>query len=310
MELLQVASLVNSALMLLVLFALGPLMGPIPEATLSCAILVALKNTLFQLKQVPRLIKTSPIDALIWIFSFVSPICMNIPFGLISSIVFSLLTIVFRSQRTRCEVLGQVPNTNMYLSVTRYRDIVEVSGVKIISTLGPVFFINAQSFVQCFLSKIDFSANKTHHRSRNDAPKTQSKSCSHFCCCDEQQEMAETMLTVVDTESSLCNPNCYIFAVIIDCHDWTIVDSATIYFINEVSSVCEMNGAVALLANLRENHYDYLRTAKVDKFVSNDGSYLDRVFPTIHDAVQFTKNNQHFRFHPENTQTCTPVITV
>jgi MFS superfamily sulfate permease-like transporter len=55
--------LIASILVLIVCLAIGPLFSTLPKACLAAIIVVALKNMLLQILQVPQLYKTSKLEA-------------------------------------------------------------------------------------------------------------------------------------------------------------------------------------------------------------------------------------------------------
>src|ERR1700722_9210800 len=59
-----------------------------------------------QFKELPHLYRVRKIDTCIWVMSFVCTVVLNVREGLMASVVFALLTTVFRQQRPPSTLLG------------------------------------------------------------------------------------------------------------------------------------------------------------------------------------------------------------
>ncbi|VDD95694.1 unnamed protein product [Enterobius vermicularis] len=92
-------STVFSCILLLVsILWLGPLLQPLPMCVLSAIIIMALKSMLWKVTELKDLWPVSKIDFYIWLFSFVITIAVDVMEGLALSILFALLTVIFRFQ--------------------------------------------------------------------------------------------------------------------------------------------------------------------------------------------------------------------
>ncbi|VDP69194.1 unnamed protein product [Echinostoma caproni] len=88
----QVASLVSCVVLLLVLTVIGPLLESVP--------------------------------LLIWLVAFLATVCLDIPYGLITGLTFSLLTVLYRTQASFAYELAQVSGTELYADVRYYRELI------------------------------------------------------------------------------------------------------------------------------------------------------------------------------------------
>ncbi|XP_076357448.1 prestin-like isoform X2 [Tachypleus tridentatus] len=116
----QVAGLVSSVLMLVVLLVLAPMFYSLPKCILSCVILVALKGMFMQFLDVKTIWSVSRVDAWIWIVTFLSVVLLDVDLGLLTGVIFSILTVIYRSVNPHQTVLGVIPDTEVYLDKKRY----------------------------------------------------------------------------------------------------------------------------------------------------------------------------------------------
>uniref|UniRef100_A0A8C6LFS1 Solute carrier family 26 member 6 n=1 Tax=Nothobranchius furzeri TaxID=105023 RepID=A0A8C6LFS1_NOTFU len=117
----QIAGVVSSVVVLIAVLKIGSLFEDLPKAVLSTIVFVNLKGMFKQFMDVSLLWKTNKVDLLVWLVTFVSTILLNLDMGLAVSIGFSMLTIIFRAQVPRYSILGNVPDTDLYLDMETYR---------------------------------------------------------------------------------------------------------------------------------------------------------------------------------------------
>nr|AKN21610.1 slc26a-6 [Schmidtea mediterranea] len=142
----QVATIISCFFMFFVLMFVGPAFEYVPKCVLSAIIVVSLKGMIMQMTSLPSLYKVSRFDFYTWIITFLSTLLLNVPLGLCVGFAFSLLTIVIRLQTAKSEILGQLPNTNIYKNVKHFKDAIEISGVKIFRFEAPLYFANSEHF--------------------------------------------------------------------------------------------------------------------------------------------------------------------
>ncbi|XP_062971385.1 solute carrier family 26 member 6 isoform X2 [Cynocephalus volans] len=142
----QVAGAVSSLFILLVIVKLGELFQDLPRAVLAAVIIVNLKGMLKQFSDICSLWKTNRMDLLIWLVTFVATILLDLDLGLAVAVIFSLLLVVVRTQLPYYSVLGQVPDTDIYIDVAEYSEAREVPGVKVFRSSATVYFANAELY--------------------------------------------------------------------------------------------------------------------------------------------------------------------
>uniref|UniRef100_A0A182QUW9 STAS domain-containing protein n=1 Tax=Anopheles farauti TaxID=69004 RepID=A0A182QUW9_9DIPT len=142
----QIASVISCGLLAIVLLWVGPFFEPLPRCVLSGIIVVSLKGLLMQVTQLKSFWKQSWIDGMVWILTFLSVVLVAIDIGLLVGIVLSVCCIFFRALKPYTCLLGNVPNTDIYLDVNRYDGLIQHPGVKIFHYCGALNFASRSAF--------------------------------------------------------------------------------------------------------------------------------------------------------------------
>ncbi|XP_016120705.1 solute carrier family 26 member 6-like, partial [Sinocyclocheilus grahami] len=69
------------------------------QAVLSSIVFVNLKGMFMQCQDIPALWRSSRVDLLVWLVTFLCTVLLNLDLGLAASIIFTLLTVICRTQR-------------------------------------------------------------------------------------------------------------------------------------------------------------------------------------------------------------------
>ncbi|XP_062051534.1 chloride anion exchanger [Lepus europaeus] len=153
----QVAGILSSVIVLIVIVAIGFLLEPLQKSVLAALALGNLKGMLMQFAEIGRLWKKDKYDCLIWIMTFIFAIVLGLGLGLAASVAFELLTIVFRTQFPKCTTLANIGRSNIYKNRKDYSDMYEPEGVKIFRCPAPIYFANIGFFKQKLIDAIGFS---------------------------------------------------------------------------------------------------------------------------------------------------------
>ncbi|KAM4676726.1 pendrin-like isoform 2-T2 [Discoglossus pictus] len=138
----QIAGLISALIVLIAIVALGKLLEPLQKSVLAAIVIANLKGMFWQVADVPRLWRQNKWDSVIWVFTCVASIILGLDLGLLAGLVFGLLTIVLRVQFPSCGSLGNVPGTDLYKDVKKYKSAVEPEGVKIVRFSSGLFYGN------------------------------------------------------------------------------------------------------------------------------------------------------------------------
>lgn len=141
-----VSGIFSAALLILLILVMSTLFEPLPKSALAAIIVVALKGLFIQLKDCVKFWKVNKIDFVIWFFTLISVVFLDIDFGLGIGVVVSLITVVFQAQFARGYRVGRTMKDTAMVEHKRYIDSIEVSGIKVFRFHSNLFFANAEIF--------------------------------------------------------------------------------------------------------------------------------------------------------------------
>uniref|UniRef100_A0A0K0F0M2 Anion transporter SULP-6 (projected from Caenorhabditis elegans ortholog sulp-6) n=1 Tax=Strongyloides venezuelensis TaxID=75913 RepID=A0A0K0F0M2_STRVS len=144
----QLSTLVSVLLNLVVIYGGSKFLFYLPRPILSVIVMVALKDLLCQLSAGKNYWEHSIIDFLIWLVTLLCVLFVDVESGFCAGIIFSLLTVVFRTQWAESYVLGRIPGTSIYKGLHHYRFAEEVPGIKIFRYDAPLYYANTECFLQ------------------------------------------------------------------------------------------------------------------------------------------------------------------
>ncbi|XP_058500230.1 solute carrier family 26 member 6-like [Solea solea] len=156
----QVAGVISSVIVLITVLKIGALFEDLPKAVLSTIVFVNLKGMFKQFMDVPMLWRTNKVDLLVWLVTFLCTILFNLDLGLAISVGFSMLTVIFRTQRPRYSVLGLVSGTELYLDTESYREAKEIPGIKIFRSSATIYYTNAEMYLEALQEKSEIDIGK------------------------------------------------------------------------------------------------------------------------------------------------------
>lgn len=141
-----VCGIFSAALLILLTLVMSSLFEPLPKSALAAIIVVALRGLFIQLKDCVKFWRVNKIDFVIWFFTLVSVVFLDIDFGLGIGVVVSLITVVFQAQFARGYRVGRTVKDIAMVEHKRYIDSIEVSGIKVFRFHSNLFFANAEIF--------------------------------------------------------------------------------------------------------------------------------------------------------------------
>ncbi|XP_050968985.1 solute carrier family 26 member 6, like [Labeo rohita] len=156
----QIAGVVSGVIVLVTILKLGSLFQELPKAVLAAIVLVNLKGMFKQYYDIVTLWRTSKIDLLIWLVTYVSTVLFNLDMGLGASMGFALLTVIFRTQRPTYSLLGHLPGTELYLDMETHKEVMEVPGITIFRSSATMYFANAELYLEALKKKSGLDIGK------------------------------------------------------------------------------------------------------------------------------------------------------
>ncbi|XP_030417113.1 testis anion transporter 1 isoform X2 [Gopherus evgoodei] len=128
------------------------------QAVLAAIVMVNMFPFLEKFMDVPTLWRQDKYHFVIWIVTFAAVLCLGLDIGLIIAMGFTFFIITVRSHRMKIVMLGLIPNTDLYRSLSDYKAAVEIEGVKIFQCCSSISFANMRHFKGYLLQKMDVKA--------------------------------------------------------------------------------------------------------------------------------------------------------
>nr|XP_020734113.1 solute carrier family 26 member 10 isoform X2 [Odocoileus virginianus texanus] len=136
----QLAGLFSCVVVLSVLLWLGPLFHYLPKAVLACINISSMRQMFFQMRELPQLWRISRVDFAVWTVTWVAVVALRVDLGLAVGVLFSLMTVICRTQRVQCLALGLAEGTELYRPLRESRKLLQVPGLCILSYPAPLYF--------------------------------------------------------------------------------------------------------------------------------------------------------------------------
>ncbi|ROL50703.1 Solute carrier family 26 member 6 [Anabarilius grahami] len=156
----QMAGVVSGVIVLVTVLKLGSLFQELPKAVLAAIVFVNLKGMFKQYYDVVTLWRSSKVDLLIWLVTYVSTVLFNLDMGLGASMGFALLSVIFRTQRPSYSLLGHLPGTELYLDMETHKEVREVPGITIFRSSATMYFANAELYLEALKKKSGLDIGK------------------------------------------------------------------------------------------------------------------------------------------------------
>uniref|UniRef100_A0A8C1KHC4 Solute carrier family 26 member 5 n=1 Tax=Cyprinus carpio TaxID=7962 RepID=A0A8C1KHC4_CYPCA len=287
----EIAGLLASLLVLLVVVAIGFVFQPLPTTVLAAIIMVNLLGMFRQMKDIPALWRTSKIELAIWLVSFFASVLLGLDYGLVVAMGFAILTVIYRTQCPKNALLGQIPDTGLYFDVDEYEEAEECSGIKIFQSNTSIYFANSDLYVSALKAKtgIDPAQLLVARKSQLKYAKRDNgerKAVNHCSPVKKNAVMTENHAESESEDDFFLQRLTPIHTIVLDFTPVNFIDSVGAKTIKSVNILCWCC-AGTLLSDLRTL-----------KFFCEPVT-PDLIFPTIHDAVLHCKHSRDVPVCPD-----------
>ena len=269
----------TAAILLLMLLVLGQYFTSLPIPVLSIMVIVAVKNLLVQMRQLPNMWRVSKYDLAIWLATFLSGVFIDFPYAIYIGVLMCLFTVVIQSQRSKSYSMQKSTKEELYLDSSEYEGVTSDDDVTIFRLESSLYFATAQLFrsrlyavtgdprkVQNAQTELIINEPKSDEESDDDA----SKALNNNMLQNNEQNRSPTLWTKK--------------FVIIDCSSVNYLDMNGINMLSQVISEYEKSGVTLMVARCTRYMLDMIeRSTLAEKLAEN------RVFPDITDAVYATR---------------------
>ncbi|KAI1888514.1 hypothetical protein AGOR_G00185950 [Albula goreensis] len=307
----QIAGLLASLVVLLVVVAIGFVFQPLPQTVLAAIIMVNLVGMFKQLRDIPALWRTSKIELAIWVVAFIASVLLGLDYGLLVAIGFAIITVIYRTQSPKSIILGQIPDTGMYYDIEEYEEATECTGIKIFHTNTSIYFANSDLYVSALKEKTGVdptvllaaqkSRRKKEKKQREKEKETQEQSTPQKVKAvvkldmdmgvthevvgmeEEQQKNGHVVEAESDSEETqtFLGPLSSIHSIILDFTPVNFIDCVGAKAVKSVAKEYAEVDVQIFIAGCSRSLMETLRTLNF----FGGAVTPERVFPSVHDAV-------------------------
>uniref|UniRef100_A0A8K9UFW4 Solute carrier family 26 member 5 n=1 Tax=Oncorhynchus mykiss TaxID=8022 RepID=A0A8K9UFW4_ONCMY len=259
----QIAGLLASMVVLLVVVAIGFVFQPLPQTALAAIIMVNLLGMFKQFRDIPALWRTSKIELAIWLVAFVASVLLGLDLGLLVALGFAILSVIYRTQSSEtCD------SASLFQAA-------ECTGIKIFHSNSSIYFANSDLYLNALKEKVISAAVCV---SVCGIWKVISAAvCVSVCGIWKVISVAETHTESDSEETRFLEPLCPVHTLILDWTPVNFIDSVGAKVIKEYAAV----DVCVFIAGCSRTLLAELRTLQFFTGVATP----EMVFPTVHDAV-------------------------
>ncbi|XP_026189524.1 solute carrier family 26 member 10 isoform X2 [Mastacembelus armatus] len=268
--------------------------GGFTQAVLACINVTSLRQMFLQFRDLPELWRISKLDFMVWVVTWLSVVVLNVDLGLAIGVVFSMMTVICRTQRAGCSVLGRASNTEIYRPLENHSKCYEVPGVKILTYNGPIYYGNRSFFREEISRLLGLTPEKI--RSREKARKALERRERDISVNTVDKGIADTSFSSENDFFKSETSESDVQTVLIDCSSVIFVDVAGARLFTQMCTECQKAGVNVYLANCNEHVLKILTSSGLMNYMNPQ-----HIFVTVHDAVMYIQ--QQTEKPSENTTT-------
>uniref|UniRef100_A0A0N4ZNC2 STAS domain-containing protein n=1 Tax=Parastrongyloides trichosuri TaxID=131310 RepID=A0A0N4ZNC2_PARTI len=276
----NLSAIPSSLLVGSVVLYLGTYLSQLPLCVLGAIIVVALKGLLRKFYELKTLYPLSKTDFSIWLVSFLSTILTDVMVGLAISIIFALMTTVFRTQYPSYHILANCEDSYEYRDVKRYSNARFYNGICVYRFDSPLLFTNIERFKTTIQKAIE-----EWEGSHNDTLTTED-----LIIKIRNKNMEKKICNALENpENTLPNNDVpQLKHFIIDCSGFTFVDYMGVNAIKEVYAELNQLNILTYFAASKASVRELFENSGFYKYVGKDNFY-----PTVYDAVEIARQRQN-----------------
>ncbi|XP_035133493.1 anion exchange transporter isoform X5 [Callithrix jacchus] len=267
----QVACLISCIFVLIVIYAIGPLLYWLPMCVLASIIVVGLKGMLIQFRDLKKYWNVDKIDWGIWVSTYVFTICFAANVGLLFGVVCTIAIVIGRFPRAMTLSIKNMKE--MEFKVKTEMESETLQQVKIISINNPLVFLNAKKFYTDLMNIIqkENACNQPLDDISKCEQNTLLNSLSNGNCNEE------ALQSCPNEKNSL----------ILDCSGFTFFDYSGVSMLVEVYMDCKGRNVDVLLAHCTAS------LIKAMKYYGNLDSEKPIFFESVSAAISHIHANKN-----------------
>ncbi|XP_037017830.2 sulfate transporter [Artibeus jamaicensis] len=269
----QLSGVVTALVLLLVLLVIAPLFYSLQKSVLGVITIVNLRGALRKFKDLPKMWRVNRMDTVIWFVTMLSSALISTEIGLLIGVCFSMFCVILRTQKPKSSLLGLVEESDIFESMSAYKNLQTKPGIKIFRFVAPLYYINKECFKSALYKKTLNPILVKAAQKKAAKRKTKKEAVSLGAKQDE-------------VSVQLSHDPLELHTIVIDCSAIQFLDTAGIHTLKEVRRDYEAIGIQVLLAQCNPSVRDSL----------DRGEYCQKedenLFYSIHEAIAFAEESQ------------------
>ncbi|EAA07140.4 AGAP010344-PA, partial [Anopheles gambiae str. PEST] len=278
----QITGLISCSLLAVVLLFVASFFQPLPRCILASIIAVSVQGLLMQAKDLPKFWRQGFFDGVTWVLTFISVVFISIDVGLLVGFALSVSSIFFRALRPYMCQMGNVPNSDVYLDITRYEG-VRCSLIDLAFKAYGALLIGVFLFLfQLFFQLIEHRGIKIVHYSGGLHFASRAVFKSNIC---QFLNINLTEETKRRKSPNFIEADDAIKYLILDFTALSYIDPSAISTFKTFVKDLEVIDVQTLLAGCSPLVFEKMKKCN---FIGGEENYV-RTYPTVHDAVHFAQ---------------------
>ncbi|XP_069352285.1 sulfate anion transporter 1 isoform X1 [Eulemur rufifrons] len=271
----QLSSVVSAAVVLLVLLVLAPLFRDLQRSVLACVIVVSLRGALRKVRDLPRLWRLSPADALVWMGTAATCVLVSTEAGLLAGVILSLLSLVGRTQRPHAALLARIGDSAFYEDATEFEGLILEPRVQVFRFSGPLYYANKDFFLQSLYSLTGLDAGRLAARRKKRGSEVEAGATDPV---ESKDGSGSSRAALVPTVAGF-------HTVVIDCAPLVFLDTTGMATLQGLRQDYEALGISLLLACCSPPVRDALGRGGFLREDQGDAAEEEQLFHSVHSAV-------------------------
>lgn len=270
----QLSGVVTALVLLLVLLVIAPLFYSLQKSVLGVITIVNLRGALRKFKDLPKMWRVNRMDTVIWFVTMLSSALISTEIGLLIGVCFSMFCVILRTQKPKSSLLGLVEESEIFESMSAYKNLQAKPGIKIFRFLAPLYYINKEYFKSALYKKTLNPVVVKAAQKKAAKRKIQEETVTFSGIQDEVSVQFSHELLELHT-------------IVIDCSAIQFLDTAGIHTLKEIRRDYEAIGIQVLLAQCNPSVRDSL--ARAEYCQRED----ENLFYSVYEAVAFAEETQN-----------------
>ncbi|KGL84633.1 Anion exchange transporter, partial [Tinamus guttatus] len=278
----QVACLISCALILVVIYVVGPMLYWMPMCVLASIIVVGLKGMLMQFRDLKKYWNVDKIDWSIWVSTYVFTICFAANVGLLYGVVCTVVIVVCRFSRSKTLNLKNMKEMDYKYKTEDNCE--SLKQVQIISVNNPLVFLNARKFHADLIKIIQKDSTST--RAYEDVNKVGCAKCINKC----------------ESLSQPCHRERR--ALILDCSGLNFFDSTGVSMLLQIYMDCKSRHTDVVLAHCKGKYQLTAKSSliKAMQYGANLESENPIFFESVSSAITAIQINRNYSKFSEQSE--------